>query len=201
MKSFFVLFLFFATAAFGFDKLRIYSDVRPEVPYYQTSDYAQIVPVLNAIGVRFEKWEANKFLPEDAKEEAVFEAYREDIERLKRENNYPTVDIVRMVPNSPKKVDLRNKFLNEHTHTEDEVRFFVEGSGLFYLHVHNLVFIVLCEKGDLISIPANYAHWFDMGTAPYFTAIRFFMDPSGWIANFTNSQISEQFPRFEEGAQ
>ena len=42
--------------------------------------------------------------------------------------------------------EMRQKFLNEHTHADFEVRFFVDGSGLFYLHVGDRVYLVLCEK-------------------------------------------------------
>ena len=39
---------------------------------------------------------------------------------------------------------MRRKFLEEHTHAEDEVRFFVEGCGLFVLHIGSEVLSVLC---------------------------------------------------------
>ena len=90
---------------------------------------------------------------------------------------------------------LREKFLNEHTHGEDEVRFFVEGAGLFCLHIGDEVFQVLCEKNDLISVPAHTPHWFDMGSEPNFTAIRIFDNPEGWIAQFTGDDIASAYPR------
>ncbi len=186
-----------ASALFGADKLRIYSERNGEEPLSATSVYSEVSSALEKIGVRFEQWEAGRLLPSTAQEADVFEAYRADIERLKSGEGYRAVDIVRMLPDSPKKGELRTKFLNEHTHTEDEVRFFVEGSALFYLHLQGKVFIVLCEQGDLISIPANYPHWFDMGEAPHFTAIRFFTDPAGWVAHFTETQISTRFAHFE----
>jgi 1,2-dihydroxy-3-keto-5-methylthiopentene dioxygenase len=68
---------------------------------------------------------------------------------------------------------------------------------MFYLHVEGRVYQVLCCKDDLISVPANITHWFDMGPAPRFSAIRLFNDPAGWVANFTGSTIAEQFPTFD----
>ena len=84
--------------------------------------------------------------------------------------------------------------LFEHTHSEDEVRFFVKGQGLFCLHLNERVYQVLCQQGDLISVPANTQHWFDMGSDPEFTAIRFFNNEAGWVAQSTNSDIATQFP-------
>lgn len=98
-------------------------------------------------------------------------------------------------PITRKKDALREKFLNEHTHGEDEVRFFVEGAGLFCLHIGDEVFQVLCEKNDLISVPAHTPHWFDMGSEPNFTAIRIFDNPEGWIAQFTGDDIASAYPR------
>ena len=59
---------------------------------------------------------------------------------------------------------------------------------------------VLCEAGDLISVPANTRHWFDMSAEPYFVAIRLFNNPQGWVATFTGDPVAEQFPRYERKA-
>ena len=88
----------------------------------------------------------------------------------------------------------RKKFLDEHVHSEDEVRFFVRGQGLFVIHANGRVYSVLCEKDDLISVPANTRHWFDMGPNPSFTAIRLFNNPEGWVANFTGDEIASRDP-------
>src|SRR3546814_6097561 len=86
---------------------------------------------------------------------------------------------------------MRAKFLSEHTHADDEVRFFVEGSGQFYLHMNDRVYVMLCEAGDLISVPAGTRHWFDTGPNPMFTAIRLFVSPDGWVADFTGDPIAD----------
>ena len=59
------------------------------------------------------------------------------------------------------------------------------------------MFNMLCSAGDLISVPAGMRHWFDMGAAPRFTAIRLFVNPDGWVAAFTGSDIATRFPRLE----
>jgi len=59
------------------------------------------------------------------------------------------------------------------------------------------VYEVSCERGDLISVPAGTRHWFDMGPAPSFVAIRLFINPEGWVASFTGSDIAERFPRLQ----
>ena len=107
--------------------------------------------------------------------------------------------MVSIAPDNPKREEMRGKFLAEHFHKEDEVRFFVDGSGLFTLHVGDRVYEIRCEKGDLIGVPDSTLHWFDMGPEPRFVAIRFFTEPDGWVGHFTGTDIAKKFPRYEPG--
>lgn len=162
------------------------------------TDFESIETKLNAIGVQFERWTAAQKLENNASNDDVLNAYSDSIERLKNQYDFQTADVIKLDSTHPEKVAMREKFLAEHTHSEFEVRFFVEGCGLFYLHVGDQVFGVLCEKGDLISVPANVKHWFDMGENPYLACIRLFTNPEGWVANFTNSDISKAFPTLDK---
>lgn len=177
-------------------ELKIYAEQTAQLEATHT-DYATLGRLLGEQGIRFERWQANAPLPPDASQEQIIAAYRADIDRLMAENGFQSVDVVSLTPDHPNKVELRNKFLHEHTHSEYEVRFFVEGQGLFYLHLGDKVYGVLCEKGDLISVPAGTTHWFDMGPNPCFTAIRLFTNPAGWVANFTGNPIASRFPLLE----
>jgi 1,2-dihydroxy-3-keto-5-methylthiopentene dioxygenase len=94
---------------------------------------------------------------------------------------------------------IRSKFLAEHTHSEDEIRFFVDGKGIFWFNLETEpVFNLLCEKGDLISVPAGTKHWFDAGdNNPFVKAIRIFIDMSGWVPNYTESKLEQNFSNFK----
>ncbi|MNC92208.1 Acireductone dioxygenase [compost metagenome] len=59
------------------------------------------------------------------------------------------------------------------------------------------MFEILCEQGDLIGVPDNTTHWFDMGPAPFFKAIRLFTNQEGWVARFTGDKIADRFPRLD----
>lgn len=179
-------------------RLRIFSETDASVPLFATSDHDRMADELGAQGVRFERWPLVE-LPYGANQEQTIAAYRSQIDALMAEKGYQAVDVVSLVPDHPDRDAFRQKFLNEHTHSEDEVRFFVAGSGLFTLHLGDRVYEVLCEAGDLIGVPDNTRHWFDMGPAPHFIAIRIFTNPAGWVANFTGTDIAERFPRYEKG--
>lgn len=177
--------------------IKIYDD--KEVRELKSStDQSVIARELAGIGVLFEQWTANRPIGERDPNEAILEAYGAQVDRLKEKYGFQSVDVVSLHPDHPDRDAFRRKFLDEHVHEDFEVRFFVRGQGLFYLHVNGRVYCVLCEQGDLISVPADTRHWFDMGTRPRFTCIRLFTTPEGWVADFTGDDIARRFPSFDD---
>jgi 1,2-dihydroxy-3-keto-5-methylthiopentene dioxygenase len=161
-------------------------------------DFDAIAKRLNGLGVTFERWEADCEFGPEALQDTVLAAYAKPVEGLKAKYGFQSADVIDVTPDHPQMEQLRAKFLREHTHSDFEVRFFVEGSGLFFLHPDENVYAVLCEKGDLISVPAQVKHWFDMGANPKLKCIRLFTTPEGWLADFTGSLISDYFPKYED---
>lgn len=178
-------------------RLRVYSDTDGGAPLFESRDHQRIAEELAGRGVRFERW-ATRTLSAAPTPDEVLKAYQPEIEMLKTDGGYAACDVISLKPDHPDKAALRQKFLNEHTHGEDEVRFFVAGSGLFTLHLDDRVYEVLCEAGDLIGVPGGTPHWFDMGPSPSFVALRLFTNPEGWVASFTGSDIAGRFPRYEQ---
>ena len=167
-------------------------------PTLQTWDGELIRQELAKRGVLFQRWPARVELADDADQETILTAYAQEVAAVQQGGAYPTVDVIRMAPDHPDRQALRQKFLAEHTHSEDEVRLFVEGQGLFCLHLGDEVLQVLCEADDWIAVPAGTRHWFDMGPAPRFCALRFFNNPQGWVAEFTGDPIASRYPRLEQ---
>ena len=178
-------------------RLTVYAEEGADHLLLETNDFAQIEAELGNAGIRIQRWKADRELTDDADSDTVIAAYQGEIDRLVAEGGYKTWDVVSMTPDHPEKEAFRQKFLDEHTHSEDEVRFFVRGHGLFVIHVGDKVYSMLCEKDDLISVPADTKHWFDMGPNPSFTAIRLFNNPEGWVAQFTGDDIAGRVPLLE----
>jgi 1,2-dihydroxy-3-keto-5-methylthiopentene dioxygenase len=162
----------------------------------EATEEAPIAATLAELGVTFRRWPLRE--SSGLTDAEILGLYQEDIEKVKQDFGFQSVDIVHLTPEHPKRLEFREKFLDEHTHSDFEVRFFVRGQGLFYFHPEiaegALVYALLCTAGDFISVPAGVRHWFDMGSAPDFSAIRFFTTPEGWVAQFTGSRIAREHP-------
>jgi 1,2-dihydroxy-3-keto-5-methylthiopentene dioxygenase len=175
-------------------RLTVYDDQRPDAPVLRTEDATAIAAALSGIGVRFERWDSPVALTPDAEAETILEAYRPYLDGLMGPGGAGSADVIRLTPDNPAGPAMRQKFLSEHIHTEDEIRFFVRGSGSFVLHVDGKVFDAFCTQGDLISVPAGIKHWFDAGLKPDFVALRVFQDTTGWTPHYTGDAIAERFP-------
>ncbi len=169
----------------------------------RSTDAEQIAGELAPLGVGFARWRQWPLLSGAGPEE-VRAAYHPEIDLLCAMGGYRLVDVVSLCrdPADPEWTDkagkARQAFLDEHVHDEDEVRFFAAGRGCFYLHLDSQVYAVVCEAGDLLSVPAGTRHWFDMGSEPNFCVIRLFQNEEGWVAEFTGDPVARSIPRLDE---
>jgi 1,2-dihydroxy-3-keto-5-methylthiopentene dioxygenase len=154
----------------------------------------EIKTFLNKQGIIFEQWEPPATLARDASQEEILSAYADVLEPYMAANGYQTADVVNIHAGIENYPAIRNKFLSEHTHSEDEVRFFVDGKGLFWFNLEGeSVFNVCCEAGDLISVPQGTKHWFDAGAIPHVKAIRIFSNTEGWTPLYTESNVEQDY--------
>src|SRR6476469_5921376 len=77
-------------------------------------------------GILFEQWQANHPFADDAGQEEILAAYAHVLQPYMAAHGYQTADVISVHPETPNLPEIRAKFLKEHTHTEDEVRFFVD---------------------------------------------------------------------------
>lgn len=183
-------------------QLTVWAEDEPQQVLVRTEDFETISRSLAQVNVRLERPGLAAGLPRQGTQEEILGAYRQVIERIADEEGYAQVDVAQLHPSdepgwSDAAAEARQRFLAEHTHADDEVRLFVDGAGIFYLRLGGRVHAVLCTAGDLMSVPKGTRHWFDMGTRPDFTAIRFFHDENGWVGDFTGDEIARRFPDFD----
>jgi len=158
-------------------------------------DAAEIKDFLRKLEVYFDQWSCSVVFDDSATQNEILAAYASDLKPFMDRGGYLTADVISIHKLTENYPAIRAKFLAEHTHSEDEIRFFVDGQGHFWFNIEGSpVFNVLCEKGDLISVPAGTKHWFDAGAEdPFVKTIRIFMDETGWIPEYTQSGIEKNF--------
>lgn len=152
------------------------------------SDQQAIAVYLATIGIDYERWEPRQLLAEDAAPEEVLGAYAGEIETLKARGGYVTADVIDVNSSTQGLEAMLAKFNREHWHDEDEVRFIIQGRGLFHIHPRNgPVVAIEVESGDLIRVPRGTWHWFNLCGDRRIRAIRLFQDSAGWTPNYTES--------------
>lgn len=158
-------------------------------------DPKEIKKFMNDRGIIFEQWEASMPLKDSDTQETILKAYEHELKPYMEKNGYINADVINVHKDTPNVEAVRKKFLSEHTHSEDEVRFFVDGEGQFFFHLgdRNEVFKLLCEKGDFISVPKGVTHWFDLAPKYFVKAIRIFQTQEGWVANYTESGKEQKY--------
>ena len=162
-----------------------------------SKDPNEIKNELEKVDIRLEQWSTVENLAQASNDEIELK-YKDEIQKVLKDNKFSSFDIVNVKPDLNGIDELKKKFIPEHTHDDNEVRFFIDGEGLFCVHANDRIYQILCQQGDYIAVPAQTKHWFDMGSKADFKCIRFFENESGWIAKYTGSEISTQYPLFDE---
>ncbi|HYG77274.1 MAG TPA: acireductone dioxygenase [Planctomycetota bacterium] len=160
----------------------------------QIKDPVEIAAYLAPLGITYERWPVAERVNPDASQEEILKAYAPEVERLKARGGYVTADVINVTPDTPNLDAMLNKFNKEHTHSEDEVRFILKGSGIFHIHPKNgPVIAVQTDAGDLINLPAGTEHWFDLCSDRAIKAIRLFKDPSGWSPKYVDNGVHADY--------
>ncbi len=153
-------------------------------------DRTAVSAYLNRQGILYENWGVDRLdhglrgsypLPPE-RQRGILAHYGPEISVLKARQGYLTEDIVALSDATPDLDRVLEKFRREHHHADDEVRFVVDGSGVFTIRKGDLIFDVTVVAGDLLGVPAYTRHGFDLTAEKRITCIRIFKDPAGWIA-------------------
>jgi 1,2-dihydroxy-3-keto-5-methylthiopentene dioxygenase len=149
---------------------------------------------LKPYGIWYECWNVDRGVGPDAPSEEILNAYNSEVDRLKSQGGYVTADVINVTPDFPNLAAMLNKFNQEHTHAEDEVRFIVKGRGIFHIHPERgPVFAIQVDAGDLINVPAGMKHWFDLCTERTIRAIRLFKEQAGWTPAYIENGVHARY--------
>jgi len=154
------------------------------------TDAAEITAFLAANGIRYDRWPLADRVDPESPAEQILAAYAPEIDELKRQGGFVTADVIDVYPETPNLDAMLAKFAKEHTHTEDEVRFILQGRGVFHINPGDKpVFAIEVWAGDLISVPLGTRHWFDLCNDRRIRAIRLFQDMTGWTPHYLEDGV------------
>ena len=158
------------------------------------TDATEVTAFLAERGIEYERAGATPGLTSESSSDEILAAWAPKIDELKQRGGYVVADVIDVKPETPNLDAMLKRFASEHWHDEDEVRFIVEGRGLFHIHPpQGPVFAIEVEAGDLIRVPKGTHHWFDLCADRRIRAIRLFQDPSGWTPQYTSSGVDRGF--------
>ena len=153
-----------------------------------------ITAFLASKGIDYERAEPNMPVAADAPADELLRAYKAKIDELNARGGYVTADVLNVFPGTAGLDAMLNRFNSEHWHDEDEVRFIIEGRGVFHVHpTGEPVFAIEVGPGDLIRVPSGTHHWFDLCADRRIRAIRLFKDPAGWAPHYTHTGVDKGF--------
>ena len=114
--------------------------------------------------------------------------YQPTLDHIKRERGYVHQDIVELTPETTGLTDLCDRFKDGHSHSDDEVRFVLTGSGIFDIRSHDDRWMrVEVEQGDLLIVPANLYHRFFLTPEQTIRCVRLFKSKAGWVPEYRPS--------------
>lgn len=112
-------------------------------------------------------------------------AFQPALDALATGRGYIEQDVVELRPENPKLEEICAKFVDEHLHDEDEVRFVLEGEGVFDIRSRDDRWMqVKVEEGDLIVVPQKRFHRFTLTDRRTIRCVRLFKDRSGWVPHY-----------------
>jgi 1,2-dihydroxy-3-keto-5-methylthiopentene dioxygenase len=151
---------------------------------------AAVAAFLGHHGIWYRRFTDPARLRGGATDAEILAAFAGPIAELKEEGGYTTADVIDVGPDTSGLVAMLAKFSREHWHDEDEVRFIVEGRGVFHIHpAGGAVFRIEVRAGDMIRVPRGTLHWFDLCPESRIRAIRLFQNAAGWTPRYTDSGV------------
>jgi 1,2-dihydroxy-3-keto-5-methylthiopentene dioxygenase len=161
---------------------------------------AEMANFLDGEGLVYRNWDVSKlrgglrgnYALTDAEKAEILATFDGELEILKAGGGYVAADIVVLSEKTPDLETLLGKFSREHHHSEDEVRFVVDGHGIFTIRGRSgRYFDIRVGPGDLLAVPAGARHWFTLAEDRRIKCIRLFQDPAGWAAIYEEPQAQD----------
>lgn len=105
-----------------------------------------------------------------------------ELQQIRKDQGYSYMDIITIHKDTlPNYEDKLKMFYQEHLHTDDEVRYVLDGRAYFDIRDKSDQWIrIALGKGDLITLPAGIYHRFTLDETNYTKVMRLFVGEPVW---------------------
>ncbi|MCC6546697.1 acireductone dioxygenase [Candidatus Sumerlaeota bacterium] len=164
------------------------------------SDINRIAAEMAPLGIKLHRWEIScdpavkeligRQTLTDAEKAIILSAHDHYFNELAKRDGYQTRDLIVIHEQVPNIDAMLAKFDKCHTHAEDEVRFIIDGEGVFgFVRPDGSQVEMLIEPGEYINVPVGTEHWFHLTPKKRIKAIRYFTSTAGWTPEYTGTSI------------
>lgn len=162
------------------------------------TDMPSIHKTLAPIHVRISTWPIQHNVEQllrkpqlnEYEKETVAQAHDIYFHPLQKKEGYQHRDLIVLHPEIPNLDALLDKFARIHTHDDDEVRYIIDGEGIFgFVFPNDEQLLLTVEAGEFIHVPKNTEHWFILTAQKRIKALRYFTSTQGWTPNYTNRPV------------
>jgi 1,2-dihydroxy-3-keto-5-methylthiopentene dioxygenase len=160
------------------------------------TDLVAIGQALGELGIELRQWpiapQLHALLAQDmlteAEQNQILTGLDPYFAQLQRDLGYQSRDLIALHPAIPDLDGKLAKFVDVHTHDDDEVRYVVAGEGIFgFVFPDGRQAMLTVQPTDYINVPAGTEHWFELTTDRRVKAVRYFYGTAGWVPNYTGT--------------
>lgn len=175
--------------------LSVYHVSSPDLPNKVLTHFEDIAATLAEQGIGFERWPHATRVEPGADEQEVLAACQVQLDPLMSERGHAALEVLSRKGGY---ADINSVLPEEQRLEGDAALLLLAGRGLLCLHIDDYVYGLVCERHELVSLPAGTAHWFDLGEQPNLVAIRLFGTGTTPAGKVTGDDIASRFPRLED---
>ena len=126
---------------------------------------------------------------DDSEKEEVLQSLDKYFEQLKQTAGYKERDLIVLHPGISNLDQMLQKFDSIHTHADDQVRYIIEGEGIFgFVRPDGSQVELTVQPQEYINVPAGCEHWFYLTPKRRIKAVRYFIGREGWVPEYTGTE-------------
>jgi 1,2-dihydroxy-3-keto-5-methylthiopentene dioxygenase len=154
--------------------LTVYHQSSPEAPNKLLTHAEDIASTLAAVGVQFAQLPVAVPVQAGSAVEEVIAACRIQLDQLMSERGFASFDVLSLRSEQHYQDGPRTSLPTAQRYGVAQLHYYLAGRGLLCLHIGDYVYALLCEKNDLVQLPAATLHWLDTGEQPRVSLLRLF---------------------------